>query len=65
MGAIKVRLCPNCTECPTVEITDEGVTIRENENVVRLTLVEWNDLVSRIRRGELRRVQVGSEPPKL
>lgn len=56
METIKVKLCPNCTECPTVEITDQGVTIGENENTVRLTHVQWNDLVARIKRGELREI---------
>ena len=58
MEAIKVILCPACTGCPTVEITDQGVTIGEDRdrNAVKLTHAEWNDLVSRIRRGELREV---------
>jgi hypothetical protein len=56
MEPIKVTLCPACTGCPTVEIADEGVTIGENENTVRLTHAEWNDLVARIRRGELAEV---------
>ena len=29
-------LCPHCAECPEVVITDEGVTIKETANVVRL-----------------------------
>jgi len=29
-------LCPPCTECPQVMITDEGITIREDANTVRL-----------------------------
>ena len=53
MEPIKIQLCPNCTECPSVEITDQGVTIGENENTVKLTHVEWNDLVARIKRGEI------------
>jgi hypothetical protein len=56
MEAIKVILCPECTDCPTVEITDQGVTIGEDENTVKLTHAEWNDLVARIRRGELKEV---------
>jgi hypothetical protein len=56
MERIKVTLCPACTGCPTVEITDEGVTIGEQENTVKLTHAEWNDLVARIRRGELTEV---------
>jgi len=53
MESIKVTLCPACSGCPSVEITEHGVTIGENDNVVNLTLAEWNDLVARIRRGEL------------
>ena len=56
MEAIKVTLCPACGACPAVEITDEGVTIGEAENVVKLTHAEWNDLVARVRSGELREV---------
>ena len=56
METIKVTLCPACTGCPTVQITDQGVSIGEEENIVRLTHAEWNDLVARIRRGELREV---------
>jgi hypothetical protein len=54
METIKVTLCPACTGCPAVEITDQGVTIGEDENTVKLTHAEWNDLVARVRRGELR-----------
>jgi hypothetical protein len=56
MEAIKVKLCPNCTACPSVEITEHGVSIGANENTVKLTHVEWNDLVARIKRGELREI---------
>ena len=56
METIKVTLCPACTGCPAVEITDQGVTIGEDENTVKLTHAEWNDLVARIRRGELTEV---------
>ena len=56
METIKVTLCPVCGACPSVEITDQGVTIGENDNTVKLTHAEWNDLVARVRRGELREV---------
>jgi hypothetical protein len=56
MEQIKVTLCPACSGCPSVEITDQGVTIGEDENTVKLTHAEWNDLVARVRRGELREV---------
>ena len=53
MESIRVTLCPVCGACPAVEITDEAVTIGEDENTVKLTHEQWNDLVDRIRRGEL------------
>ena len=53
MEPMKVTLYEHCDACPAVEITDSGVTIGENENTVKLTHAEWNDLVARIRRGEL------------
>jgi hypothetical protein len=56
MEPIKVLLCPECGCCPAVEITDEGVTIGEDDNTVKLSHVEWNDLVSRIKSGELTEV---------
>ena len=56
METIKVTLCPACTGCPSVEMTDDGVSIGENDNTVRLTHAEWNDLVARVLRGELREV---------
>jgi sarcosine oxidase delta subunit len=56
MDAIKATLCPNCTACPEVEITEKGVTIGEEENTVRLSHAEWNELVRLIRSGELRAV---------
>jgi hypothetical protein len=33
------------------------VTIGEHDNVVRLSHVQWNDLVSRVLRGELAQVR--------
>ena len=56
MERVEILLCPACTACPAVEITDNGVTIGENENTVKLTPAEWNELVARIRRGELSEV---------
>ena len=32
MRSIKVTLCEHCSECPEVEITDQGVSIGEDEN---------------------------------
>ena len=56
METVKVTLCPACSGCPAVEITDQGVTIGEDENTVKLTHAEWNDFVARIRRRELHEV---------
>ncbi len=56
MESIKVTLCPRCIECPSVEITQKGVSIGEDENIVQLTHAEWNELVGLIKRGELREV---------
>lgn len=45
--------CGVCGACPAVEITAQGVTIGEDANTVHLTHAQWNDLVSRIEKGEL------------
>jgi hypothetical protein len=55
-GALKVTLCPACDHCPSVEIDDVSVRIGEEQNTVTLTHAEWNDLVARVRRGELKSV---------
>ena len=52
----KLTLCPACAACPEVEITDQGVTIGEEANTVRLSHVEWNELVRLVKSGELREV---------
>ena len=52
----KFTLCPACAACPEVEITDQGVTIGEEANTVRLSHVEWNELVRLVKSGELREV---------
>jgi hypothetical protein len=56
MEQVKVTLCPECGHCPSVEIDDKSVRIGEDENTVTLTHAEWNDLVARIQRGELKPV---------
>ena len=56
MEPIKITLCPLCTKCPEVEITDQGVTIGEDANTVRLSHAEWNELVRLIKDRELREV---------
>ena len=53
MERIKVRLCEHCDECPEVEITDQGVRIGEDENTVRLSHPEWNQLVRLIKSGAI------------
>ena len=52
MEPIKITLCPFCTECPEVEITNQGVTIGENAK----SHAEWNELVRLIKAGELQAV---------
>jgi hypothetical protein len=52
----KFSLCPHCTACPEVVITDDCVIIGEDANTVRLSHAEWNELVRLIKRGELREV---------
>ena len=53
----KFTLCPACTACPEVEITDQGVTIGEDGNTVRLSHAEWNEMVRLVRSGELGEVR--------
>jgi hypothetical protein len=53
MESIKFTLCPDCVACPEVEITDQGVTIGEDANTVRLSHTEWNELVRLIKAGKL------------
>ena len=62
--SIKIKLCPPCpdpdcppTECPNVEITAEHVTIGEEASImVMLTHAQWNELVARVRSGDLPQV---------
>jgi len=56
MKSIKVTLCEHCSECPEVEITDQGVSIGEDENTVKLSHVEWNELVRLVKSGDLHEV---------
>ena len=53
MEPVKMTLCPACTACPEVEITDKGVSIGEDANTVRLSHAEWNELVRLIKHGQL------------
>ena len=53
----KFSLCPLCTACPEVVITDEGViTIGEDANTVRLSRDAWNKLIRLIKQGELHEI---------
>ena len=56
MEPIRITLCPDCDHCPSVEIDDTSVRIEENQNAVTLSHAAWNDLVTRIRCGELNSV---------
>jgi len=54
MEPIKFTLCPQCTECLKIEITEEGVTIGEGANTVRLSRAEWNEPARLVETGQLR-----------
>jgi hypothetical protein len=56
MEPIKVTLCPDSGHCPSVEIDEKGVRIGEHNNTVILSHAAWNDLVARIRIGELKSI---------
>jgi len=48
--------CGECAACPAVDISAAGVAIGEDDNLVRLTHAQWNDLVKRVLSGELGKV---------
>lgn len=52
----KVSLCSACGSCPEVEIYDNEVRIGEEGNMVTLRIEEWNALVEKIEKGELRKL---------
>jgi hypothetical protein len=57
MEAIKkVTLCPACGGCPEVAVYDNEVRIGEKENLVRLKKAEWNEIVRKVKTGELKEV---------
>jgi hypothetical protein len=56
----KLRYVPPAVGVRRWKITDQGVTIGEAENIAKLTHAEWNDLVARVRSGELREVLLRS-----
>ncbi len=49
----RYSLCPNCDACPEVVVDGDSVTIGEGDNLVRLSVQEWNVLVAAIRGGDL------------
>ena len=49
----RVVLCPACEGCPEVAFEGDEVCIGEKENTVRLKKTEWNDLVRKVKKGEL------------
>ncbi len=51
-----IMLCPACGACPTIELYGETVRIGEEGNRVTLKKAEWNDLVDKIKQGELDRI---------
>ena len=50
---MKVVLCQEGSCCPAVEIKDEEILVGEEGNMVHLKKQEWNELVSKIKSGEL------------
>jgi len=51
-----ISLCPQCGECPMVEIDEHEIRIGEAENLVKLTPAEWNVLVQAVKSGDLTEV---------
>ena len=49
----RYSLCPNCDACPAVVVGDDAVTIGEEGNQVRLSVAEWDVLVSAVKQGHL------------
>ena len=52
----RLSLCPICGACPEVQIFDSEVRIGEAGNMLKLKVDEWNTLVDKILRGELRKL---------
>ncbi|MCP8306449.1 MAG: hypothetical protein H3Z49_05030 [archaeon] len=53
---MKVYLCSDEGCCPAVEFKEDGVTIGEGTNMVRLGKDEWNILVAKVKSGELNKI---------
>jgi hypothetical protein len=56
-----ISLCPACSECPTVEVRDHEVYIGEGDNLVKLSVDEWNTLVRAVKSGTLDEVKSQSK----
>ena len=56
MNSVKMSLCPACTACPEVEISNDEVRIGEAGNLAVLQKDEWNVLVDLIQSGQLGRL---------
>ena len=52
----RVALCPACGACPEIVFDGNNVVIGEQGNKVKLKKQEWNDLVKKIKAGELHEV---------
>ena len=56
MNSVKMSLCPACSACPEVEISNDEVRIGETGNLAVLQKDEWNVLVDLIQSGQLARL---------
>lgn len=48
-----MSLCPQCTNCPEIEVAGDEVRIGEAGNLAVLKKDEWNILVGLIQSGQL------------
>ncbi len=48
-----VEFCSKCSSCPVVEFSDDSVKIGEKDNVVTLSLSEFEDLKRAMLEGKL------------
>lgn len=52
----RVVLCPACGACPEIVFQEDEITIGEADHVAKLTKEQWNDLIRKVRKGELKEV---------
>lgn len=52
----KLTLCPACGGCPEVAVYDNEVHIGEKGNLARLKKQEWNEIIRKVKNGELKEV---------